>query len=374
MNFWDPYFDETPAKNWSTFQFHKNWVNVHKNEPEQLTYRKAMDTFFKSLRAIINRSSDLPKIWKANELLNSCQASTISTYPSDDLLDRCGCGIHNKEDTTFSCPSDDLLDRYDILIAFFLCPLCQNKNQRKAGSNMDNLWLDIGKTLKEKNINSLEIPIKKGPNELKQRLDFETEDKENTVGGSYKRRRTEGGNLEHSDNENFLNAVKSNDNENELERQAEETIQYNGKMWIVGNTKINIRDVLTEWQKRIGRPRADLAFYDIIDLTPGSNSDFIRSLPIDAMYEMKQFGSEEQQTVTDNVKELIIKFIKVYRADDLRKIVDESYLETRKNDTLKFVWDFTNLLAESIERDDDLADYDLSELAYREIFLAPAIR
>ncbi|RHZ73776.1 hypothetical protein Glove_229g147 [Diversispora epigaea] len=221
---------------------------------------------------------------------------------------------------------------------------------------MDNLWLSVGKTLKEKNVNvgtnciqlvscesvkigdvgdkqSLEIPIKKGPNELKQRLDFETEDKENTVGGSYKRRRTEGGNLEHSDNENFLNAVKK-------------TIQYNGKMWIVGNTKINIRDVLTEWQKRIGRPRTDLAFYDIIDLTPGSNSDFIRSLPIDAMYEMKQFGSEEQQSVTDNVKELIIKSIK---ADDFRKIVDESYLETRKNDTLKFLWDFANLLAESIE-------------------------
>ena len=55
-----------------------------------------------------------------------------------------------------------------------------------------------------------------------------------------------------------------------------------------------------------------LAFYDIIDLTPGSNSEFIRSLSIDAMYEMKPFGSEEQQSVTDNVKELIIKFIKVY--------------------------------------------------------------
>ena len=77
MNSWNRYFDDTPVKNWSTFQFHKNWIEAHKNDPEQLTYSKAMDAFLKSLRAIINRSSDLSKIWKANELLVSCQASII---------------------------------------------------------------------------------------------------------------------------------------------------------------------------------------------------------------------------------------------------------------------------------------------------------
>ncbi|CAH1765548.1 4351_t:CDS:2, partial [Entrophospora sp. SA101] len=84
---------------------------------------------------------------------------------------RCGCGIHNKEDTTFSCPSDDLLDRY--------------------GSNIDILWSSVGETLKEKNINvgtnyiqlvsckgvnignigdkwSFKTQIKKGSSELKQ--------------------------------------------------------------------------------------------------------------------------------------------------------------------------------------------------------------
>ena len=55
-----------------------------------------------------------------------------------------------------------------------------------------------------------------------------------------------------------------------------------------------------------------LASYDIIDITPGSNSDFIRSLPNDAIHEMKQFGSSEQLVVADNVRELIVKFIKVY--------------------------------------------------------------
>ncbi|CAG8468459.1 10808_t:CDS:2 [Ambispora leptoticha] len=197
----------------------------------------------------------------------------------------------------------------DILIVFFSLLLCQHGNQRKTGSNVDNLWLGVENTLKEKNINvgtnciqlvscesvkignvgALETPIKKGPNESRQRLDFETEDKENIVDGSYKRRRTESENLEHSDNENFLNTVKNNDRENELERQAEETIQYNEKMWIVGNMKVNVRDALTGWQKRKDRPRTGLAFYDIIDLTPRSNSDFIRFLPIDAMYEMKRF-------------------------------------------------------------------------------------
>ncbi|CAG8770684.1 1125_t:CDS:2, partial [Cetraspora pellucida] len=112
MNSWNQYFDNTPVKKWSTFQFHKNWFETYKNDPEQLTYSKAMDAFFKSLRAIINRSSDLPKIRKAKELLDSCQANMTSSYPSDDLLDRYGFGIHNKEDTTSSCPSDDLLDRY----------------------------------------------------------------------------------------------------------------------------------------------------------------------------------------------------------------------------------------------------------------------
>lgn len=55
-----------------------------------------------------------------------------------------------------------------------------------------------------------------------------------------------------------------------------------------------------------------LAFYDIIDITPGSNSDFIRSLPNDAISEMKQFGSQEEPSAADDVKELIVKFIKVY--------------------------------------------------------------
>lgn len=61
--------------------------------------------------------------------------------------------------------------------------------------------------------------------------------------------------MEHSDNKNFFNTVKYDDNENELEKQAEQTIQYDGKIWIV--TKINVCDALTKWQKQIGRSRTE---------------------------------------------------------------------------------------------------------------------
>ncbi|CAG8533239.1 10765_t:CDS:2 [Dentiscutata erythropus] len=243
---------------------------------------------------------------------------------------------------------------------------------------MDSLWSE---TLKEKNINtgsnyaqlvscegvtienigdkqSFETQIKEGSSQSKQRLEIEDKENHRTT---YKRQR-----MEHLDNANVFN---TDDNEYELEKQAEQTVQYNGKMWVVN--KINVRDALTKWQKQMGRSRTDLAYYDIIDITPGTNSEFIRSLPNDAKRVIMRFGSTEQQSVTENVKELIVKFIK---ADDFRKIADESYNETRQNDTLKFVWDFVNLLADSFERESDLADFDLSELAYREIFLAPAIR
>lgn len=75
-------------------------------------------------------------------------------------------------------------------------------------------------------------------------------DKEN----SNKRRCTEGEDL---DNEGFLNDEKNTDNEDELEKHAEETIQYDGKIWIVGDPKINVRDALTKWQKRKDRPRTE---------------------------------------------------------------------------------------------------------------------
>ncbi|CAG8741144.1 3584_t:CDS:2, partial [Acaulospora morrowiae] len=163
------------------------------------------------------------------------------------------------------------------------------------------------------------------------------------------------------------NEERSND---ELDAYVNETIQ-DGNKWIVCET--DVRDLLIIWKQEKPRPRTDLAFYDIIDITPGSNSDFVQSLPNDAVQEMKQsktFPTPNMDNV-DEMKNYIIDFIKT---DEFRNFVDESYLKTRVNNKTKFVWDYLNILVESFERDNDLTNYNLSELRYREIFFTPLIR
>ncbi|CAJ0853689.1 8872_t:CDS:2, partial [Entrophospora sp. SA101] len=70
--------------------------------PEELEYRKAFDTFVKSLYAIINNSSDKNKIRKATNLLantkTSCptqQGGVPFSYFTDDLLAHCAINIDN---------------------------------------------------------------------------------------------------------------------------------------------------------------------------------------------------------------------------------------------------------------------------------------
>ncbi|CAG8635626.1 10015_t:CDS:2, partial [Paraglomus occultum] len=170
---------------------------------------------------------------------------------------------------------------------------------------------------------------------------------------------------------------ESQDNEEErvayeeLELHAEESIRGDEEKWIMGDT--DLHDALTKWKQKKVWPRTDLGFYDIVDVTPGSNSDFVRSLPIDIVHEIRQ--SKSLPTIkmddTDTMKQYIIDFIKT---KDFRKFVDEGYMKTRINNNTKFIWDYLNLLVESFERDNDLADHNLSELGYREIFLSPLMR
>jgi hypothetical protein len=56
-----------------------------------------------------------------------------------------------------------------------------------------------------------------------------------------------------------------------------------------------------------------LGFYDIVDITPGSNSDFVRSLPIDIVHEIRQLKSLPtiKMDSTDNMKKYIVDFIRV---------------------------------------------------------------
>ncbi|CAG8589392.1 10615_t:CDS:10 [Ambispora leptoticha] len=163
------------------------------------------------------------------------------------------------------------------------------------------------------------------------------------------------------------NEERSND---ELDAYVNETIR-DGNKWIVCDT--DVRDLLVKWKQAKPRPRTDLAFYDIIDITPGSNSDFVQSLPDDAVQDMKQSKTFPTPNVdnVDEMKNYIIDFIKT---NEFRNFVDESYLKTRANNKTKFVWDYLNILVESFERDNDLTDYNLSEFGYREIFFTPLIR
>ncbi|RIA90082.1 hypothetical protein C1645_167849 [Glomus cerebriforme] len=114
-----------------------------------------------------------------------------------------------------------------------------------------------------------------------------------------------------------------------------------------------------------------LAYYDIIDLTPATNSDFINSLSQDEYEEMKSLELKLPDINTDEIKKLIVKLAK---APDFRKAVNENFLSTRGDEQKEFLWNFAHLLADSFDRDNDLLNWNLSERMYREVFLAPLIR
>ncbi|CAG8443336.1 2060_t:CDS:10 [Dentiscutata heterogama] len=108
------------VKDWTIFQFHKSWFDSHRGDVEELTYSKATDAFVKSLQAIVQRSSDVSKIWKASSLLADLRASTFL---------------------------------YGNVLRSVLFEDCK-KNQRNARSDIDKLWLDVEKILREKMINT----------------------------------------------------------------------------------------------------------------------------------------------------------------------------------------------------------------------------
>ncbi|CAG8500642.1 14756_t:CDS:2 [Cetraspora pellucida] len=160
--------------------------------------------------------------------------------------------------------------------------------------------------------------------------------------------------------DNYDDSKKSND---ELDAYVSETIR-DGNKWIVCDT--DVRDLLIKWKQEKPRPRTDkqrLLF----------STDFVQSLPNDAMQEMKQsktFPTPNMDNV-DEMKNYIIDFIKT---NEFHNFVDESYLKTRVNNKTKFVWDYLNILVKSFERDNDLTNYNLSEFGYCEIFFTPLIR
>jgi hypothetical protein len=55
-----------------------------------------------------------------------------------------------------------------------------------------------------------------------------------------------------------------------------------------------------------------LAYYDIIDITPGTNSDFVKKRSKDEFEEMMKYGSPIPDIDNSDIKELIVKMVKVF--------------------------------------------------------------
>ncbi|CAG8594137.1 4054_t:CDS:10, partial [Dentiscutata erythropus] len=157
-----------------------------------------------------------------------------------------------------------------------------------------------------------------------------------------------------------------------FETLAKESLVGNGE-WIIGSGKVNVRESLKKWKSKKERLiMSNLGYYDIIDLTPGTNSDFIKSLSKSEYEEIKSFDLPELPNVNnDEIKELIVKIVK---ASDFRKAVNESFFSTRDDESKEFVWDFAYHLANSFDHGNDLLHPNMSERMYREIFLTPIIR
>ncbi|CAG8597771.1 5057_t:CDS:10 [Ambispora leptoticha] len=155
-----------------------------------------------------------------------------------------------------------------------------------------------------------------------------------------------------------------------LETLAKESLVRNEE-WIIGG-KINVRESLKKWKREKVRPHNDLGYYDIIDLTPESNSDFVNSLSKSEYEEMICYDPPKLPNFDyDEIKALIVKMIK---ASDFRKAVNENFMSTRGDEDKEFAWDFAYQLANSFDHGNDLLYTNMSERMYREIFLTPVIR
>ncbi|KAF0485242.1 hypothetical protein F8M41_022852 [Gigaspora margarita] len=163
-------------------------------------------------------------------------------------------------------------------------------------------------------------------------------------------------------------AIDYND---ELDKLAKKTtLQSNGE-WIIGTNKVNVRDLLTLWQNEKKRPHNDLAYYDIIDITPSTNSDFVKKRSKDEFDEMMKYGSPISDINNSDIKELIVEMVK---EPDFQKAVENKFLSTRNDNRKKFTWDFAYQLANSFERKNDLLNENLSERMYREVFFTPIMQ
>ncbi|RUS23770.1 hypothetical protein BC938DRAFT_474650 [Jimgerdemannia flammicorona] len=69
------YFDETNIEDWNLADFHQCWIDLYRDLPNRLSYERAIDYLIKSLRAIIETSSDSGKVNKAVNILEKAKVT-----------------------------------------------------------------------------------------------------------------------------------------------------------------------------------------------------------------------------------------------------------------------------------------------------------
>ena len=62
------YFTKTDFTKWDIVDFHRSWIEKHNDRPEKLAYKIAADKLTRSLRDIVNSSSDVDAVRKALSL------------------------------------------------------------------------------------------------------------------------------------------------------------------------------------------------------------------------------------------------------------------------------------------------------------------
>ncbi|CAG8754343.1 2507_t:CDS:2, partial [Racocetra persica] len=97
----------------------------------------------------------------------------------------------------------------------------------------------------------------------------------------------------------------------------------------------NVRESLINWKLRNNPPCDDLAYYDILDLTPGSNSDFVKNYMPMEVYKKLMCEQKPQQKEYNEIKHHINNMIKV---SDLKKSVIDHYLPTCGDEEKEFLW------------------------------------
>ena len=78
------YFDLKNPIEWNIVEFHRFFIEKNKDRPERLEYKRAADKLNKSLRSIVNTSSNVDTIRKALKLQETAKVSVV--FPCANVM------------------------------------------------------------------------------------------------------------------------------------------------------------------------------------------------------------------------------------------------------------------------------------------------